>query len=296
MTKRTDELLSAHGRSADFGRVVDAAYRPIASRIVALHAELGRPAVVGVCGAQGGGKSTLAEFVSVLLEEGGLSAAVLSLDDLYLTHAERVRLARAVHPLLATRGVPGTHDVELGVEVIGALTRPGPSRPVALPRFDKAMDDRAPASAWPVVTAPVDVVIFEGWCVGARPQALAELEAPLNGLEREQDPDGRWRAYANARLADDYPSLFEPIDLLILLQAPGFDQVFAWRAQQEHELAARLEAAGETGRAVMDDEALARFVMHYERLTRHILREMPGRADVVVRLGPAHEVEAVAFA
>ncbi len=290
MTARPTDLPSAHTPPSDFVRVVESAHRPVAEAIQQRGRALGRPMVAAVCGSQGSGKSTLAAFVAALLQESGLTTAVLSLDDLYLTSVERARLAGEVHPLLRTRGVPGTHDVGLGVEVIQALTRPGSRRPVALPRFDKGADDRASPATWPVVAAPVDVVLFEGWCVGARPQAPADLRAPMNALEREEDVDGRWRAYVNARLAGDYQRLFAPIDLLILLQAPSFDCVFAWRALQERELAARLAAQGETDAAVMSDDALARFIMHYERLTRHILHEMPERADVVVKLGPEHEV------
>ncbi|PTT43253.1 kinase, partial [Stenotrophomonas sp. HMWF022] len=77
------------------------------------------PLILGLCGAQGSGKSTIAARLAKQVER----SAILSLDDLYLTRAERQKLARAVHPLFATRGVPGTHDVALGVETIAAVAR-----------------------------------------------------------------------------------------------------------------------------------------------------------------------------
>jgi D-glycerate 3-kinase len=154
----------------------------------------------------------------------------------------------------------------------------------ALPRFDKAMDDRAPVEAWPVVAGPVDVVLFEGWCVGARsqPAQAQALAAPLNALERERDPDGAWRAHVNAALAGPYRALFARLDLLVLFTAPDFETVLTWRREQEAKLRNRLAATGQGG--AMTNDEIAVFVQHYERLTRHIAREMPARADVVVAL------------
>ncbi len=242
----------------------------------------GLPFVLGVCGAQGSGKTTLARAIVAALTVQGVAAAALSLDDLYLTRAEREHLARDVHPLLATRGVPGTHDVGLGLTVLDALAR---GEPAALPRFDKARDDRAPCAAWPLAPAGCQVLVFEGWCVGARPQAEAALAEPVNALERSEDADGRWRAYANACLAGKYQRLFARIDALALLAAPGFDVVARWRGESEAEL-----AAAEPGIRAMDEAGIARFVSFYERITRYILASMPARADLTVRLDPARRV------
>ncbi len=240
-----------------------------------------RMLVLGLNGAQGTGKSTLAGLLVRLLGRiHGLRAAILSLDDLYLTAAERLQRAGKIHPLLGTRGVPGTHDVELGLRVIRAL-RDG--KRVALPRFDKATDDRKPVAQWPVWEARCDVLIFEGWCVGARPQHAHELAEPVNGLERLEDPTGEWRWYVNRELAGSYQRLFAEIDLLIMLRPRSFDQVYEWREQQEE----RLRAAG--GGNGMTPTAVRRFVMYFERLTRFMWEEMPGRADAVVHLGDDHD-------
>ena len=236
-----------------------------------------RPVVIGLCGAQGSGKTTLAGAVLASCEDQSLRCASLSIDDLYLTRAERISLARDVHPLLATRGVPATHDVSLGLSVLESLRR-GEATP--LPRFDKARDDRLPPAEWPCSRAACEVLIFEGWCVGAHPQPVQDLIEPINALERDEDPTGTWRRYSNAALAGSYEALFARIDRLILLAAPGFEVVHGWRLEQEREL------AGHAGRGatLMDDAEIARFISHYERLTRYILREMPGRADLVIRL------------
>ena len=235
----------------------------------------GRLLVVGLCGSQGSGKTTLVRALAAALEAEGVRAATLSLDDLYLTRAERQVLARDVHPLLATRGVPGTHDVALGLATLDALAR---GEAVYLPRFDKGADDRAPSSDWPLAPAQTLVLLLEGWCLGARPQAAAELAEPVNALERDEDPDGVWRAYANDALAGPYRALFDRIDLLVLLAAPDWGVVETWREQQE----AELREIG--GARVMSPAEVRRFVQHYERLTRFILTEMPQRADVVVLL------------
>ncbi|WP_343046937.1 kinase [Sphingomonas chungangi] len=230
--------------------------------------------VVGLCGAQGSGKSTLAAGLSALFKAEGVPTAILSIDDLYLTKAEREEKAREVHPLFRTRGVPGTHDIPLGLAVIDALATGSDCR---LPRFDKARDERLPPSTWIEAPTGTRLLLLEGWCVGARPQPDTALSEPVNMLERLEDPDGIWRRTANAALAGPYRALFERLDLLILLVAPGFEVVRRWRTEQEHRLR-------ETRGGGMSDAAIGRFVLHYERLTRHILADMPAYADLTIPL------------
>jgi D-glycerate 3-kinase len=229
-----------------------------------------RPLVLGLCGAQGSGKSTLAAAVVDAARARGLAAATLSLDDLYLTRAERAVLAREVHPLLATRGVPGTHDVGLGLDL---LARIDAGETVRLPRFDKAADDRAPEAEWTTVPGPLDLLVFEGWCLGAVAEDASALVDPVNALEASEDADARWRRWVNAQLAGAYAGLFARIDAIVLLAAPGFEVVFDWRLEQER-----------SGAGAMDAPQVARFIQHYERLTRHVLAEMPGRADLLIRM------------
>jgi D-glycerate 3-kinase len=275
---------------AGYKAMVDPLCRPLADAIAGWRREALRPIVVGICGPQGSGKSTLCTVIAALLAERDLRTAVLGLDDLYLPKARRATMAAAIHPLFQTRGPPGTHEVALGLRLLESLTRDTASGDVALPTFDKASDDRRPPDQWPHIQTPIDVVLFEGWCVGARPQASAALAIPINALEAEEDPTGRWRASVEAALAGPYQTLFERLDRLILLKAPSFEQVYTWRAEQEAALAGRLDAAPDPSGRTMSPDELRRFIMHYERLTRHILTEMPSRADVVVELGPGREV------
>lgn len=257
-----------------FRATLERVCEPLAARLARLRQARRRTVLIGLCGAQGSGKSTIAAATVRLLEERGLTAVAVSLDDFYLPKSARERLAREVHPLLAVRGPPGTHDVALAGAALDQLRAPGR---IALPAFDKASDDRRPRAAWRTVATPVDVVIFEGWCVGARAQGAAALAQPVNALEAEADPDGRWRTYVNAQLDGPYQELFARLQEIVLLQAPSFEAVLGWRQEQERKLIAR------TGQGMPDAE-VARFVAHYERLTRWILTEMPERARLVFPL------------
>ena len=232
--------------------------------------------VFGICGLQGSGKSTLAAQLVAAARQAGLAAASVSLDDFYLTAAQRRRLARDVHPLLAIRGPPGTHDLDLALETFDALRR-GHTPP--LPRFDKLGDDRLAPERWTRPSAPLDLLVFEGWCLGVPAEAEDAMREPLNPLEREEDPDGRWRRGCNTALARDYPPLWAQVDVLWFLQPPGFETVHAWRGEQERAL--QVAHPGHTG---MDGATLDRFIQHYERVSRQALRTMPGIADACVAL------------
>lgn len=251
---------------------------------IATRQQRGATRIVGISGGQGSGKSTLTALVAAYLEQVyNRTVAIVSLDDIYLPRQDRERLAQSVHPLFRTRGVPGTHDVELGQALLGALSGPGL---VTLPQFDKGLDDRRPESDWQQIKAPVDLVLLEGWCVGATAQPDPELADPLNALEREADPEGAWRRHVNHALATDYAALFARLDDNVFLRVPDFEAVRRWRGEQEARLLAR------TGQG-MDTAQLDQFIAHYERLTRHMLATLPETADLVLTLGEDHGIVAV---
>ena len=250
--------------------------------------ESSEPFVLGINGAQGTGKSTLADLICEYLAGAhDRSTVVLSIDDLYLTRAQRQALAKDVHPLLATRGVPGTHDVEIGLAVIGSLKRLEQGQSVLVPRFDKSTDDRFAESEWTEVSDPVDLIIFEGWCVGSESVSDEELLTAINDLEASEDRNGTWRRYVNQQLKENYPPLFEMLDALVFLSAPDFDCVLRWRTEQEEKLAAGASAR-ETH--VMTQAQIERFIQHYERITRQNLASLATTADVRLELGQDHEV------
>lgn len=251
---------------------------PLARRLAdEIVAAAKRPMCIAIAGAQGSGKTTLARVLTDELTRMRVSAVACSLDDFYLARAARQVLAQSVHPLLITRGVPGTHDVDLCFRVLDDVTR----RPTAMPIFDKGLDDRVEIGRWPVV-GPVEVVVIEGWCLGARPQTPDDLAAPINDLERDEDVDGRFRRFVNAALAQRYRDLFERFDELIFLQVPDFAAVAAWRGEQELQIPPERR---------MSATALRRFIAHYERLTRWMIEDVPARADLTVVLNAAHGIE-----
>lgn len=233
---------------------------------------------IGLAGGQGTGKSTLARLLEETGRRVGLRVGVLALDDYYLPRAERLALAARVHPLFETRGPPGTHDVARLRADLAAL---GGSGAVEMPCFDKGRDDRIGTRR---LVGPFELVVLEGWCVGARAEAAASLARPCNALERERDPDGRWRRAVNERLATDYAALFAELDALVYLRAPDLDAIRRWRLEQESErpAAQRLDAA-----------AIDRFVAHYERITLALRDSSPARADWTVALAADHSIEAI---
>jgi D-glycerate 3-kinase len=283
---------------ANMSPLLSSLYIPLATWLDRRRANSEKALVVGLCGAQGSGKSTVTELLKTVLTVGfNLKVASFSIDDIYKTKEEREDLSRMIHPLLATRGVPGTHDVNLGIETIERLKAQGSRQSTQIPAFNKARDDRHPRSNWPVFSGRVDVIIFEGWCVGACPQSEKALVAPANRLEREEDSDGAWRRGVNQALAGDYQELFDLIDVLLMLKIDSMERVFEWRRLQEKKLAAKAAQSGidMTELQIMSDLELARFIMHYERLTKHILDEMPRRADIVFFLDQSHNVGRLAI-
>lgn len=234
-------------------------------------------ASVGIGGGQGAGKSTLARLLVRAGALRGRRVAVLGLDDFYLTRAERARMAAAVHPLFATRGPPGTHDAGKLLRAVKAL-KGRTAATVSVPRFDKGADDRAGGRT---VQAPVDTVVVEGWCIGAVAAGREEPATPVNALEGEEDAEGRWRRSVDAALSQDYAALLRELDELVFLAVPDLDAVLRWRTEQEEERPPnqRMTKAG-----------MARFVQHYERITRRMLADLPGRADVLVTLDAGHRV------
>jgi len=245
------------------------------------------PFLIGINGAQGTGKSTLAKLLSALLTSSGYRTVNLSIDDFYYSKAKRQELADEIHPLLRSRGVPGTHDVDLALNLIEQLCAAGSNQQITLPRFDKSLDDCRPVAACEQIQGPIDIIILEGWFVGAKAQAGDELTQAINELEINEDSDGRWRAYVNQQLAGSYQSLFEKIHILLMLQAPGFEQILEWRSLQEEKLRtlAVTDASG-----LMDRKAIKHFIQHFERLTRHCLRTLPDSADRVFQLNTEHRI------
>ena len=238
-----------------------------------------RPRIVGISGSQGSGKSTLANIVVEHLQGYGLHAVTVSLDDFYLTKAERIELSQAVHPLLRTRGVPGTHDIQWLGQVLHAMQSANPAEGVtlALPTFDKEMDDRSGQHQ-----VLCQILVLEGWCVGV--QAQPDISQPINALERTEDTQALWRSWVNEQTRERYEPLWRSIDYWVQLRPPGFTQVVQWRGQQEQQIAPNKR---------MNTQTLQRFIDHYERLTRWQWACAPHQPGMRVELGADHKVVSV---
>lgn len=233
------------------------------------------PAVIGITGAQGTGKSTLASLLVTELLAQGIRCAAVSLDDYYLTRQARQQLANTVHPLLAQRGVPGTHDIGRALSDARQVLA---GAAVALPRFDKALDDSLPDRP----AAQLDLLIVEGWCLGLAAEAESGLVSPVNQLEATEDSSGAWRRYVNQQLAASYQPYFDLLQPLIWLKAPDWDSVCRWRAKQEQQL---WQQRG-TG---MTAEQLARFMLPFQRLTQLSYQQLPARANYTIVLNQAQQ-------
>jgi D-glycerate 3-kinase len=284
-------FLDMHRLPASYAEDIETYFLPLAAWLADQRSN-GGTLVVGVNGAQGTGKSTLGDFLAMAVAaQFGWNAAVLSIDDFYLTRDERAALADDEHPLLMTRGVPGTHDVALLERTLDALCSLEEGQHFAPPRFDKSIDDRAPPP-WPAINGPVDLIVLEGWCIGTPPQDEAALRKPANELERRRDPDGHWRRWVNDRLRSEYVPVWQRLDALVYLQAPGFDAIFRWRLEQETKLAA---AAGPGASGIMNADEVREFISYYERLTRQALETLPIAADVSFELDTDHSVKAARY-
>lgn len=282
-----DQFISKHKLGDEFKPTAEHYYIPLAKKIAAHQLGAKQCYYVGINGCQGSGKSTLAEFLQTYLcKIYRLNVVILSLDDFYLDKQHRNKLASTIHPLFATRGVPGTHDSDLMQHILTELGRPETT--TAIPRFNKAIDNPFPANDWPVVSAPVDVVIFEGWCWGVGSQTEEQLNIAANDLETLEDADGLWRHYVNQQLIEKYEPLYQKMDFWIMFKAPSFANVFNWRLEQEQKLAKSIGNNAASG--VMSAAQISRFIQYYQRLTEHGLLTLPAKCHEVFELSATRNI------
>ncbi len=280
-----DGFLATHQLPSSYAEIAQKWFIPLAKRVLEHQKSATSPFIIGINGCQGSGKSTLTSFLEAYLSSvHQRSVVVLSIDDFYLDQSARRALAIKVHPLLSTRGVPGTHDIALALHTFRQLEK---GLTTSLPRFNKATDNPFPKEQWPVISHKPDFIILEGWCVGVSPQPNPQVKRPINHLEEVEDSLGIWRAFVNTELAGEYQVLFNKINYQVMLKAPSFDCVYRWRLEQEHKLA-QLSHIDRTG--IMSDEEVANFVQHYQRITEHALQTLPDACDTVFTLDPNRNI------
>jgi len=272
---------------SDFIRIIESIYLPLTAHILDKKTE--QPLFISINGAQGTGKSTLTHFLKCLIEaETGYSVANISLDDFYSTRMERVKLANSHHPLLLTRGVPGTHDIQLMENTISKLLH---GSKCLIPRFNKAMDDRYSEDQWTSCNKNTDILLFEGWCNHSPVQTDKDLITPINQLEDIEDSEGIWRHFANEQLKIYHKKIYNHADMSIILKAPDFEKIYEWRSLQEDKLRRNSTPSEQTH--IMSRNKLNRFIQHYERITRHTLQNLPSTADVVIPIEADHSIKKI---
>ena len=265
-------------------------YLPISKMINDEYLKDKKTKVIGLCGGQGSGKSTISNILKIILKEGfHLETVIFSIDDFYKTLNQRQLMSKNISHLFLTRGVPGTHDTRILKSCIQNLKN-FRFRKSMIPKFDKSNDDRCPKNKWLKVNKKPNIVIFEGWCVGVTPQKKRDLKTPINQLEKEHDTKKVWREKVNLELKSKYQKIFSLIDKLIFLKVPSFKYVFKWRLLQEKKLRTTSK-----GKKTMDNEQVKNFIMYYERLTKHMLKILPKKADTVINIDKKHRLKSIKF-
>ena len=265
-------------------------YLPVCEKIYQDYNKNKKIKIIGLTGGQGAGKSTITQIIKLILNyKYNLKVAYFSIDDFYKTLRERNNLSKNIHKLFKTRGVPGTHDTKLLKKTFFDLTKKN-FKPVLIPSFDKSRDDRAPKKKWKKIYQQPHIIIFEGWCVGARPQNIKHLIKPINILEKKEDTKLIWRNKVNKELKNDYRKIFNKIDRLIFLKVPNFECVYKWRLLQEKKL-----QSTSGGRKIMSAIQVQGFIMYYERITMQMLKDLTSKACTVLYLDEKHKFNKIKF-
>ncbi len=265
-------------------------YLPISKMIKDEYIKKKKTKVIGLAGAQGTGKSTISNILKITLREAyNLETVIFSIDDFYKTLRERKKMSNKVSNLFLTRGVPGTHDTKMLFKCIKNL-KTNKFKKLNIPKFDKSHDDRLQKNKWLKVNKKPNIVIFEGWCVGASAQKNKDLNSSINDLEKQKDKKKIWRQKVNLELKKNYKRIFNLIDKLIFLKVPSFKYVFKWRLLQEKKL--RITSKG---KKTMNDKQIKNFVMFYERITKHMLKTLPRKANVIVSIDEEHRLKSIKF-
>jgi len=265
-------------------------YLPVCEKIYQDYKKSGKIKIIGLSGGQGAGKSTITQIIKLILSNKyNLKVAYFSIDDFYKTLKERKKLSKNIHELFITRGVPGTHDTKLLNKIIFNLTKKKFS-PVFIPCFDKSIDDRFSKKKWQKITQQPQIIIFEGWCVGANSQRRKDLIKPINILEKKRDASLIWRIKVNNELKNEYKKIFNKIDKLIFLKVPNFECVYKWRLLQEKKLQLTSK-----GKKIMSGLEVGEFIMYYERITKQMFKDLSKKAYAVLYLDKKHRFNRIKF-
>jgi len=265
-------------------------YLPICEKIYQDYQKKKKIKIIGLTGGQGAGKSTITQIIKLILEKKyNLRVVYFSIDDFYKTSSERIKLSKKIHQLFRIRGVPGTHDTNLIKTTFSKLSKKK-FKPFTIPCFDKSRDERFPKKKWQKINKQPQIIIFEGWCVGAKAQKKKSLKKSINILEKKYDPNLKWRSRVNYELKNEYKKIFNKINLLIFLKVPDFKCVYNWRLLQEKKLQLTSK-----GKKIMSPTQVRKFIMYYERITKQMLIDLTKKAYAVLYLDTKHRFNKIKF-
>ena len=260
---------------------------------IASKASKKNPYIVGLAGGQGAGKTTITSIISIILRKYfKLNVFVISIDDFYKTRKERYLLSKKIHPSLITRGVPGTHDINIMLDFF-KKAKSKKFKSLKLPKFNKAIDDRYKKKFWYSIKKKPDVIIFEGWCVGAKAEKNNTLKKAINSLEKMDDKKLIWRKHVNNQLKSKYKKLYNQLNCLLFLKAKNFSLLQEWRLKQEKKL--WLKNSKSSNNKIMNKKNVFKFMQTYQRVTQNMLRFAPKYASIILNLNSNHQIKSVVY-
>ena len=260
---------------------------------IAKKVEKKKPFILGLSGGQGSGKTTISSIISIILTKYfKLNVFKISIDDFYKTRKKRLELSKKVHPLLMVRGVPGTHDINIMLDFFKRI-KEKKFKSIKLPRFNKATDDRYNKKLWYSVKRRPDVIIFEGWCVGAKAEQNYTLKTPINSLEKLKDQKIIWRRFVNKQLKSKYKKLYDQLNCLLFIKAKNFSLLRYWRIKQEKKL--RLKSKRSNKLKIMSDKEIINFMQTYQRITQNMFKSVPKYASIILNLNSNQQIKSVVY-
>ena len=260
---------------------------------IAKKADKQKPYFIGLAGGQGTGKTTISSIIKIILEKYfKLKVFKISIDDFYKTRKERINLSKKIHPMLMTRGVPGTHDIKMMLDFF-KKTKVKSFKKMKLPNFNKAIDDRSPKNKWYNINEQPDIIIFEGWCVGARAEINKTLKKPINSIEKINDENLVWRKYVNHQLKTKYRKLYSQLNCMIYLKAKNFSLLQKWRLKQEKKL--WLKTKKKSRHKIMSKDDVINFMQTYQRITQNMFKNMPRYASIILNLNDNHQIKSAVY-
>ena len=253
-----------------------------------------QPYFVGLAGGQGTGKTTISSLLEIILKKYfKLNVFKISIDDFYRTRKARFNLSKKVHPLLMTRGVPGTHDIKIMLDFF-RKSKTKKFKSFKLPKFNKAIDDRCKKNQWYTIKKRPDVIIFEGWCVGARAEKNSTIKKSINSLEKANDAQLIWRNYVNKQLKTKYKKLYDQLDCLVYLKAKNFTLLQKWRLIQEKKLWLKNKNK-KTNNKIMSKGDVINFMQTYQRVTQNMFKFAPRYASIILNLNSNHQIKSAVY-